>query len=136
MQRPFKIYPVGMVFRRKDDVWIDIYDQYQEALEGLSQFSHIHVFYWFHKNDDPEKRNILKVHPRGRKENPLTGVFGTHSPVRPNPIAMTVCRLLSIQSQRIYLEAIDAFDGTPVIDIKGYFPFTISEADLNIPTWK
>ncbi|UCF56354.1 MAG: SAM-dependent methyltransferase, partial [Deltaproteobacteria bacterium] len=54
--------------------------------------------------------------------NPLTGVFATRSPVRPNPISVYTCRILSIDGNVIHIEKIDALDGTPVIDIKPYVP--------------
>ena len=80
------------------------------------------MLYWFHENDTPEKRRTLKVHPRRNLGNPLTGVFATHSPMRPNLIAMTRCRLIAVDGLTLTVDAIDARPGSPVIDIKSFFP--------------
>ncbi|MHC4463765.1 MAG: TrmO family methyltransferase domain-containing protein [Planctomycetota bacterium] len=82
---------------------------------------YVHVVYWFDRNDTPEKRAILQVHPRGDKNNPLTGVFATHSPFRPNLIAISKCDIISIKENMIEIKDIDAFDGSPVLDLKGDF---------------
>jgi tRNA (Thr-GGU) A37 N-methylase len=75
------------------------------------------------------------VHPRKDEKNPLTGVFATHSPLRPNLIGLTICKIKSIQDRRIEIEDIDAFDGTPVIDIKCHIPASISASDVRVPDW-
>ena len=92
--------------------------KYEAGLHRLDRLSHIWVLWWFDRNDTPEKRAILQVHPQGNPENPLTGVFATHSPVRPNLIAMTRCKVLAVRDNVIEIESIDAFPGTPVLDIK------------------
>ena len=64
-------------------------------------------------------RDTLKVHPRSDPRNPLTGVFATRSPDRPNPIGLHRARLLSIDNEdRLHVDALEAIDGTPIIDIK------------------
>jgi len=75
------------------------------------------------------------VHPRKDPDNPLTGVFATHSPRRPNLIAMTPCRIRAIRGNRIEIDEIDAYDGSPVIDIKCYIPDAVAEADVRLPGW-
>jgi tRNA (Thr-GGU) A37 N-methylase len=103
---------------------------------GLEQWSHIWVFYWFDQNDTPEKRAVLQVHPRGNRNNPLTGVFATRSPMRPNLTALSLCRVVSIQGNDIEIEAIDAFDQTPVIDIKPYIQELDTPRDpIDAPGW-
>ena len=67
------------------------------ALDGLTGFSHVWVFYWFHENDRPEERATLKVHPRRDPANPLTGVFATRAPVRPNLIGFTCGRIVGVK---------------------------------------
>ncbi|MDM8538657.1 tRNA (N6-threonylcarbamoyladenosine(37)-N6)-methyltransferase TrmO [Desulfobacterales bacterium HSG17] len=132
----FEIKPIGIIRNIDNLAWLEIELQYQKALEGLEQFSHIHVFYWLHKNDTPEFRAFLKVHPCGNPENPLTGVFATHSPKRPNPIALTRCHITGIEPGRVFLDEIDAFDQSPLIDIKSYFPLDTPIADFQVPDWK
>jgi tRNA-Thr(GGU) m(6)t(6)A37 methyltransferase TsaA len=97
---------------------LEIYKKYRPALHRLDDCSHITVVCWFHKNDTPDKRKILQVFPRANKSNPLTGVFATRSPFRPNLIAITTCKILSIQDEFVTIDGIDAFDNTPVLDIK------------------
>ena len=132
----FQIFPVGFIRKQDDNVLIEIDKKYNEALLGLEQFSHINVLYWFHQNDTPEKRSTLQVHPCKNKKNPLTGVFATHSPLRPNLIAMSLCKILSIEGTTIKIDKIDAFDGSPVIDIKCFFPNKLSLPDVIVPNWE
>ena len=110
MEERFYIFPVGVIKKQNKNVWIEIDEKYNAALLGLDEFSHMTVCYWFHKNDTPDKRNVMQVHPRGNKKNPLTGVFATHSPLRPNLIAISICKILSIRGNIIHIENIDAFD--------------------------
>ena len=113
MEKTFIIKPIGIIRKDGDRTWIEIDACYKDALLGLEGFSHIHVMYWFHENDTPELRSTLQVHPRKDPSNPLTGVFATHSPMRPNLIALTLCRVLSIQGMTIEVEGLDARDGSP-----------------------
>ena len=115
----YKVYPVGRVRNRKGrPVQLEIFDRYIPALHRLEYCSEVMVLWWFHKNDTPEKRSIMKVHPRGNRSNPLTGVFATHSPVRPNLIAVTTCKVLSVEGGIVTIDKIDAFDDTPILDLK------------------
>ncbi|MEE8398665.1 MAG: tRNA (N6-threonylcarbamoyladenosine(37)-N6)-methyltransferase TrmO [Desulfobacterales bacterium] len=129
------ISPVGIVTKTSGTTEIEIFDAYGDALLGLDGFSHINVLYWFHENDTPAKRAMLQVHPRKDPKNPLTGVFATHSPMRPNPIALTLCRILAIEEHRIRIDKIDARDGSPVIDIKCHIPDTGTEPNVRVPGW-
>ncbi len=131
----YKIYPVGIIRKQDNIVTIEVHKGYEDALLGLDQFSHIIVFSWFHKNDFSEKRGILQVHPRGNNENPLTGVFATRSPLRPNPIAISTCKILSIDGKIIHIDEIDSFDGTPVIDIKPCISRLDLISDVRVPDW-
>jgi tRNA-Thr(GGU) m(6)t(6)A37 methyltransferase TsaA len=135
MEEQFKIFPVGVVRKSDEGVTIEINPAYEDGLMGLDQNSHIIVFSWFHESDTPEKRKTLQVHPRRNKANPLTGVFATRSPVRPNPISIMACKILSIERRRVHVDAIDAFDGTPVIDIKPYVPRLDAISEVRMPGW-
>ena len=64
----YSIQPIGHVVKTAGKVALDILPQYKDALLGLKDFSHIYVFYWFDRNDSPEKRSIFKVHPRETKK--------------------------------------------------------------------
>jgi tRNA-Thr(GGU) m(6)t(6)A37 methyltransferase TsaA len=133
MLRSFKLKPVGIIKKNDGKIRIEIFDEYSDALLGIDGFSHIYVFYWFHENDTPEKRRTLQVHPRGDQNNPLTGVFATHSPLRPNLVALTLCKITAINGNRIEIQDIDALDGSPVIDIKCYIPDSVK--GVRMPGW-
>ena len=135
MAECFQIFPVGLIKKQEKDTIIQIHQGYEKALLGLGQFSHIIVLYWFHGNDTPEKRSTLQVHPRGNRSNPLTGVFATRSPLRPNLLGLTTCKILSIHEDMIRIDKIDAFAGTPVIDIKPCISPTDLGLNARIPRW-
>ncbi len=117
-QQSFTVYEIGRVVKENNRTFIVIHEKYREGLEGLENFSHVTVVYWFDKNDTPEKRSILKVHPMGNPDNPMRGVFSTHSPVRPNLIAISECKIISVRDNVIEVDEIDAFHDSPVIDLK------------------
>ncbi len=118
MVKNYTVYPIGWVRKAEGRTTIVVDKKYQDGLMGLEKFSEVWVLYWFDRNDTPEKRSILQVHPGGNKDNPKRGVFATHSPVRPNLIAMTRCKIISVKENVIEIEGIDAFPDTPVIDLK------------------
>jgi tRNA-Thr(GGU) m(6)t(6)A37 methyltransferase TsaA len=136
MHTHYPISPVGVIRNTDDGAWIEIYDDFTDALLGIDGFSHLMVFFWFHHNDTPEGRSVLRVHPRKDPENPLTGVFATHSPLRPNLIGLTFCRLTDRSGNLLHLEKIDAIDGTPLIDIKPHIPLDdLRSAAVRVPDW-
>ena len=135
MPESFQVFPVGLIRKKEEVTWIEIFEPYSDALLGLDGFSHLLVLFWFHENDSAPKRRTLRVHPRKDKNNPLTGVFATHSPLRPNLIGLTRCKIKSIKGRRIEIEDIDAFDATPVIDIKSYIPDSPANSDVRLPSW-
>ena len=114
----YEVWPIGWVRKADGRTFIEIDKRYQPALMGVEQLDSIWVLYWFDRNDTPEQRAILKVHPRGNPENPLRGVFATRSQVRPNLIALSRVRVLSVEDNIIEIGEIDAFADTPVLDIK------------------
>ena len=136
-ERPtFEIHPIGRVEKAGEEFRLRIDEEYRAGLLGLEEWSHVQVFYWFDKNDVPEKRRILQVHPRGNKDNPLTGVFACRAPVRPNLIALSLCRIQSVEGNVVSIDTIDAFEGTPILDLK---PFTPPDDpvpnSLRVPAW-
>lgn len=104
-----------------------------QALDGLEEFSHILVLYWMHQVAEGEVP--LKIHPMGRKELPLMGLFATRTPNRPNRIGETTARLLQRQGNTLRVKGLDAIDGTPVIDIKPYIPKGDLVIDSKVPQW-
>ena len=114
----FTVNRIGEVVKENGHTYIIIDKEYEPGLLRMEQLSEIWVLWWFDRNDTPQQRSILQVHPKGDPNNPLTGVFATHSPVRPNLIAMTRCKIISVTGNVIEIESIDAFPDTPVLDIK------------------
>jgi len=104
-----------------------------EALDGLEESSHIVVLYWMHQAMSGEVP--LKVHPRGKQELLLLGLFATRTPNRPNRIGIAMVRLLERQGNILRVEGLDAIDGTPVIDIKPHIPGYDSVIDTKVPQW-
>ena len=96
------------------DAWLDIYPWAADALHRLAVGDEIIVITWLHK----ARRNVLKVHPRSDPRNPLTGVFATRSPDRPNPLGLHPVVVRAIDRTRLRVGPIAAIDGTPVVDIK------------------
>jgi len=130
----FIVYPIGQVDKQDGRTTIILDKNYQAGLSGLDGFSHVLVFYWFDCNDTPQKRSILQVHPHGNKQRPLKGVFATRAPVRPNLIALSLCRIISIKENVIEIDQIDAFPNSPVLDLKPYVP-SVDVANATWPEW-
>jgi tRNA-Thr(GGU) m(6)t(6)A37 methyltransferase TsaA len=95
-------------------------------LGGVESFSHLFILYWLHEISIKAKER-LKTHPRGRKDMPLLGIFATRTPYRPNPIGLTLVELLKIEGSILTVRGLDAFDGTPILDIKPYDKWDVPE---------
>ena len=96
------------------DAWIEINEDVADALDGVRAGDDLIVITWFHQS----RRNVLKVHPRNEIANPLTGVFATRSPDRPNPLGLHRVTVREIAGNRLKVGPIEAIDGTPVVDLK------------------
>ena len=131
----FKMRPIGHVKKTGDQTLIVLDPKYQPGLLGLEGYSHIYTFWWFDRNDTANKRAVLQVHPMGNRDNPLTGVFATRSPMRPNLIALTLCKVVAVKDNVIEVEKTDAFDGTPILDIKPFIPGYDTTDDTKMPVW-
>jgi tRNA-Thr(GGU) m(6)t(6)A37 methyltransferase TsaA len=108
-----------------DHAWVD-------ALDGLDAFSHIWVVFHLSQAQPPES---LRTRPQGKADAPVVGRFATRSPVRPNPIGMTPVRLVVIKGNRLRVRGLDAFNGTPVLDLKPYLPQGDSLPYARVPDW-
>jgi len=111
-----------------------INSSYAGILDGIEDFSHLLVLYWAHLVE-PEGHSMTRVHPMGRKDLPLVGVFSTCSPARPNPILVIAVRLLERDGYVLRVEGLDAVDGSPVLDIKPYLPSYYAVRDVKLPDW-
>jgi tRNA-Thr(GGU) m(6)t(6)A37 methyltransferase TsaA len=119
---------------------LEIFPEFEAALEGIDGYSHLFVLCYFHKLR-PDQIGPLQVRPtrlvkRGFKleDLPVLGVFALDSPTRPNPIGLTLVRLVGRQGRRLKVNGIDFFDGTPILDIKGYRPEYRAE-QFELPAW-
>jgi tRNA-Thr(GGU) m(6)t(6)A37 methyltransferase TsaA len=96
------------------DAWLEVRPSLAQALDGIAVGDEIVILTWLHR----ARRDVLKVYPRGDRERPLTGVFATRSPDRPNPVGLHPVTVKRIVGNRLRIGPIEAIDRTPVIDIK------------------
>jgi tRNA-Thr(GGU) m(6)t(6)A37 methyltransferase TsaA len=96
------------------DAWLEVYPAMARALDGLKPGDDIIVVTWLHQ----AQRDVLQVHPRSDPRQPLTGVFATRSPDRPNPLGLHPVTVREVAGNRLRIGPIEAIDGTPVVDIK------------------
>jgi len=129
-----KTKAVGKEVRDKNIISQIVFrEELTEALKGIQDFSHLFVLFWLHEMSN-EDRRIMKVHPRGRRDMPLLGIFATRSPHRPNPIGLTRVKLLKVKGNIVTVQGLDAFDGTPILDIKPFDSWDTTE-DFKVPDW-
>jgi len=137
-----KLKPIGYVKRasKQEDVKdrslvskIVVDRKLTKALDGVENFSHMFVVFYMHEVPKEETR-ILKVHPRGRTDLPLLGVFATRTAFRPNLIGLTLVELLKRDGHVLTVKGLDAYDGTPVLDLKP-FNHRDTAADAKVPEW-
>ena len=100
------------------DAWIDIEPAFTDAAADLRAGDTLILLTWFHE----ARREVQKVHPRNIPGRPLTGVFSTRSPDRPNPIGLHRVTVLAVENNRLHVEPLEAIAGTPVVDIKPVWP--------------
>jgi tRNA-Thr(GGU) m(6)t(6)A37 methyltransferase TsaA len=117
---------------------VEVLPKFVEGLDGIEEYSHILLISYLHKQTD---RNVLKVRPRrllklGLKleELPIVGVFATDSPTRPNPVGVTLVRLIKRNNNILHVWGLDLFNETPIIDIKPYSS-SYRAIDYKVPLW-
>ena len=134
----FQVFPIGSIHRNDGDMYLQILPPFRPAMKQLEHFSHITVLFWAHQHGDVATRAgfDLQVDPP-YAPGKLTGVFATRSELRPNPILSTPCKIESIDFEQgiIRVNKIDGFEGSPVLDIKGYFPIMDRVNGAVIPEW-
>ena len=135
--------PIGRVknnvANRKDALWEEdissvILDaQYISGLKGLEDFSHVIILYWLDQACYvPEKH--LQRRPQNREDMPLVGIFSQRGKNRPNRIGMTSVEIVAVTDDTLVVKGLDAVDGTPVLDIKPYYP-VYDRRDATVPEW-
>lgn len=119
---------------------LEIFPEFAEGLDGIDGYSHLFVLVYFDRLR-PEQIGPLKVKPRGLvrrgfklEDLPELGVFALDSPTRPNPIGLTLVRIVRREGNRIFVRGLDFFDGTPIVDIKSYRNQYRAD-DFTVPQW-
>ena len=136
--------PIGYVKNTRldmsDDFWGGIISEIElvdnlpaETLDGIENFSHIEVFFHFHKVE--LQKQIYSGHPRENPDWPVTGIFAQRKKNRPNRLGATIVKLKSRQGNKIFVENLDAINGTPVLDIKPVLKELLPTGDIVQPTW-
>jgi len=106
-------------------------EKFKEALDGIDDYSHVIIVYWM----DKVKDYVIKHQPQGNPNVPIVGIFACRCPARPNPIAITTVKLLEHNGNKIKVKGLDVIDGTPVIDIKPYWPQYDKVENGKVPSW-
>ena len=135
-QGSFHLQPIGHIRRTGSGIFLNILEPFRPALKQLDHFSHVLVFWWADRHDNDNSRTIMLTEPPYAKGK-LTGVFATRAEYRPNPIAMTTCKLLEVDEEKgiVHIADIDAYDGTAIVDLKAYFPVCDRVKEAHIPEW-
>lgn len=126
-----RINPIGIVHndlqpgvsaprQRAERSVIEVWPELQDGLCGIEVGQYLVILFQFHLS--PSAAPLLQ-HPQGDQSQPLRGVFALRSPHRPNPIGLTTVRVLGIDGNKLIVSGLDAYDGTPVLDIKPYVPY-------------
>ena len=128
---------IGYVRKEENEPpYLEIKSEFWDATLNVDKFSHIIVLWWITERDTAQDRsNLMGTPPVVNAE--LSGVFATRSPRRPTPIGHTISKIVSIDQEkhRIILDHMDAFDETPIIDIKPYLPSSDRVDDAKVPGW-
>jgi tRNA (adenine37-N6)-methyltransferase len=116
----------------KSEIIID--PKYEDALEGIEAYSHLYVLFWI-QNRGRGLKGVKKIHPKSRKDLPLVGIFATRTQYRPNPIGLTLVKLLGRKGNIIQVQGLDALNGTPVVDVKPISPRHEFPKKTRVPEW-
>jgi tRNA-Thr(GGU) m(6)t(6)A37 methyltransferase TsaA len=132
----YELRSIGTIEAANGEFAVRVYEDYKEALKEIEGFSHLFLFWWCHFLDNREMRKYT-VAPKPYKQGPdEIGLFATRSPVRPNPLAVTIFPLIDVDQDEGLLRVayVDAENGSPVIDIKPYYGID-RVRDVTVPSW-
>jgi tRNA-Thr(GGU) m(6)t(6)A37 methyltransferase TsaA len=139
-----RLKPIGVVSNSITDKnhhgWKDVCSdivvgtEYLPGLEGLSDFSHVIVLFWLHEVT-AEERATRRARPTMKAGIPELGIFAWHSSRRPNPIGVSIVKLLDVQGDRVRVQGLDAIDGTPVLDLRPYVESYYHVDNPSEPAW-
>jgi len=119
----------------KEEASVRIFPEFCDALKGIDGFSHVIILYWFHLRDNEKERSVLQVVPRRHAKDVEVGVFACRSPSRPNPIGLCVVELMKVEDCILTVRGLDAFEGSPIIDVKPYMPRGDAIPNASTPEW-
>lgn len=135
--------PIGCVRNnvqnKKDTSWgkdiseIKLNEEYYTGLKGLDDFSHAIIIYYLDKAEFIRDKHLQR-RPQNREDMPMVGIFSQRGKDRPNKIGMTSVQIISVNDESLLIKGLDAIDGTPVLDIKPYYP-VYDRKDANVPQW-
>jgi tRNA-Thr(GGU) m(6)t(6)A37 methyltransferase TsaA len=136
-EKIIKLNPIGIVKRNGEDISLHIKEEFRPALQQLEHFSHVHVLWWANEHDNKKSRSRVDCTPPYGENPPVTGVFATRAEYRPNPIGMTIAEIIEIDHKQGIVKVVnlDAFDNTPLLDLKAYFPVCDRVKEAEVPSW-
>jgi tRNA-Thr(GGU) m(6)t(6)A37 methyltransferase TsaA len=136
--------PIGVVrcavAEGRDEDWGDVVSELElddalaGGLDGIDDFSHVLVVYWMHEASFDLARDLVR-RPRGRDDMPERGIFAQRAKHRPNPIGVTAVAVVGRKGATLTVRGLDAIDGTPILDIKPYFPAFDRVDAATVPEW-
>ena len=132
----YQLCPIGYIRRAENGIQLEILEPFRPALKQLERFSHLIVLWWADRHNNEKSRKMMQTKPPYAKEK-ITGVFACRAEYRPNPIAMTTCKLLEVDEKRgiVLIANIDAYDDTPIVDMKAYIPVSDRVKEAHLPEW-
>ncbi len=133
----FVIQPIGHVAKDESGIYLVIDLKFWDATIHVDLFSHLIVLWWIHERDTFEDRSTLISFPPRNKGNEPSGVFSSRSPLRPNPIGLTIVKLLEVDvpNKRLRIDHMDAKNSSPIIDIKPYLPSSDRVDSARVAPW-
>jgi tRNA-Thr(GGU) m(6)t(6)A37 methyltransferase TsaA len=133
MNESYEVFPIGYI-KRENEIHVQLKEKYIDGLLEVDNFSHLIVVWWGDKYEEYRHQVDMQMKPPYAPDV-LTGLFATRSPVRPNPVNISVCKIISVDHEKglVKIDEIDAFDETPVLDLKVYFPTTDRVKDPKVP---
>ncbi len=105
-----------------------------EGLDGIEEFSHLLILFWMHRAPEAEPIRMRR-RPQGRPDMPEVGIFAQRARHRPNPIGVTTVKLIRREKNRLFVQGLDAINGTPVVDVKPYVPEFDAIDSCRVPSW-
>lgn len=127
---------IGVVEKEgEQEARIRIFENYCAGLKGIEEYSHIIILYWAHMRNNEKNRATLLVTPKRHALNVEKGVFACRSPSRPNPIALCITQLLKTERCTLIVKGLDAFEASPIIDVKPYIPRADLVSNAQAPLW-